>query len=80
MLVEANYVGNSGHHLMSTVDINPAQYIPGNDANGNPLSTLQNLNQRRIIQPAPGTYGRITLNSDFSTAATTPFRCREEAM
>lgn len=68
VLLEVNYVGNSGHHLMSTGHINPARYIPGTDANGNPLSTLQNLNQRRIIQPAPGTYGAIILNSDWGNS------------
>jgi hypothetical protein len=68
MLVEVNYVGNQGHHLMSTAHINPAKYIPGTDAAGNPLSTLQNLNQRRVIQPAPGTYGPIVLNSDFGNS------------
>ena len=68
VLVEANYVGSQGHHLMSTSHINPALYIPGNDAQGNPLSTLQNENDRRIIEPSPGTYGAIVLNSDFANS------------
>ena len=58
MLVEVNYVGNQGHHLMSTAHINPARYIPGTDAGSNPIQTLQNLNARRIIQPRLELMGR----------------------
>lgn len=68
VVLEAAYVGSRGRNLMSTGHINPARYIPGNDANGNPLSTLQNLNERRIIQPAPGTYGAIVRNDDFGSS------------
>lgn len=68
MLLEATYVGSGGHKIMESRDINPALYIPGTDAQGNPLSTLQNIDSRRIIEPAPNTYGRIVLNTDYGNS------------
>ncbi|MEO8659152.1 MAG: carboxypeptidase regulatory-like domain-containing protein [Bryobacteraceae bacterium] len=65
ILMEATYVGSRGRNLMSTGHINAAKYIPGTDSSGAPLSTLQNLNSRRSIEPSPGTYGAIVLNDDF---------------
>jgi hypothetical protein len=46
------YLGNHGSHLSSGIfsfqELNPALYIPGNDANGQPLSTENNTQSRRI--------------------------------
>ena len=55
LLLSAAYVGNKGTHLGLSIDENPAIYIPGVDANGNPLSTVGNSQQRRIFPQ----HGRI---------------------
>jgi hypothetical protein len=51
VLVEASYVGKAGDHLLGTTMGNPARYIPGTDAQGNPLSTSGNVDSRRIYAP-----------------------------
>jgi len=55
-VARAGYVGNKGTYLYGTSDqkplreLNPARYVPGNDAEGNPLSThdFQNTQDRRL--------------------------------
>ncbi len=66
--VQAGWVGNSTAHLMYYLPANPAVYLPGNDANGNPLSTVGNVNARRILNMAnppaagqPYRYGAVSL-------------------
>jgi len=43
------YLGNKGTSLPITMQQNPAIYIPGVDAKGNPLSTVSNTQQRRVV-------------------------------
>jgi len=63
-LVRAAYVGNKGTHLYGTADqesgllqANPAIYIPGNNANGTPISTVANEQSRRMYQG----YGSVSV-------------------
>jgi len=56
-LVRAAYVGNKGTHLYGTADqesglfqANPAIYIPGNNPDGTPKSTVDNEQSRRLHQ------------------------------
>jgi hypothetical protein len=60
-LLSATYLGNEATHLRSSIEENPAAYIPGN-------STLGNTIQRRLlsrINPAAGAYySTITLIDD----------------
>jgi hypothetical protein len=53
-VISAAYVGSKGTHLVLNVEQDPAVFIPGNGANGQPLSTTGNINARR-------------LNTNFST-------------
>jgi hypothetical protein len=55
-MVEAAYAGKVAERLQQSVQINPAIYVPGVDAAGNPLSTLGNVNSRRLLAPV---FGRI---------------------
>jgi hypothetical protein len=48
---DVSYVASAGRHLMQSYDANPPRYIPGVDADGNPLSTLENVESRRITSP-----------------------------
>ncbi|MGH9630511.1 MAG: TonB-dependent receptor domain-containing protein [Bryobacteraceae bacterium] len=50
LLVGASYVGNKGTYLRVRVHENPAIYIPGIGANGAPLSTVGNTQQRRTYK------------------------------
>ncbi len=73
-LVRAAYVGNKGTHLYGTADqesgllqANPAIYIPGNNANGTPISTEANELSRRMYQG----YGSVSvvdssINSNYN--------------
>jgi hypothetical protein len=45
------YAGKTSERLSQSVERNPAIYIPGVDANDNPLSTTGNVNSRRIYAP-----------------------------
>ena len=51
LVVRGAYVGSKGTHLGNMYLANPAIYIPGVDAQGQPLSTLANTNQRRTYHP-----------------------------
>jgi hypothetical protein len=44
---QIGYVGNVANRLQFPRDINAPRYLPGNDAQGNPLSTFTNGNDRR---------------------------------
>jgi len=48
LLFEVGYVGTKGTKLPRFVEANPAIYIPGVDADGDPISTSSNADQRRI--------------------------------
>ena len=47
-ILSAAYVGSKATHLVLNVEQDPAIFIPGNGANGQPLSTTGNINARRI--------------------------------
>jgi Carboxypeptidase regulatory-like domain/TonB dependent receptor len=47
-LAEIGYVGTTGTKLPRLIEGNPAVYYPGVDASGNPLSTEDNVNHRRL--------------------------------
>ncbi len=48
LLLEVGYVGTKGTKLPRFIEGNPAIYIPGVDGSGNPISTTDNADQRRI--------------------------------
>lgn len=60
LMFDIGYVGKLSQHLEDTININQAQYIPGVDSNGQPLSTEANTNARRIL--VPNTYEKIDIN------------------
>lgn len=60
-LVDIAYVANRGTHLTAFTQTNPAVFIPGNDAQGRPLSTVANTNARRLYAPLVG-----SLSTDMS--------------
>jgi hypothetical protein len=59
LALDLSYVGKLSRHLQDTVNINQARYIPGVDANGQPLSTLANTDSRRIT--VPNTFQKINM-------------------
>ena len=72
-LLSVAYVGNQGHHLAWSRNLNPAEYIPGNGTDGLPLSTAGNTDARRILNLAlpsgsPNVYGAITQQEDSANS------------
>jgi hypothetical protein len=57
-LARASYVGSASNYGRSSVDLNPARYIPGNNAAGQALSTTGNTDARRILAPE---YGDVSM-------------------
>jgi Carboxypeptidase regulatory-like domain/TonB dependent receptor len=47
-LFQVGYVGTTGVRLPRFIEGNPAVFIPGVDASGNPISNENNVNQRRL--------------------------------
>jgi hypothetical protein len=47
-LAQVGYVGTKGTKLPRFVEGNPTAFIPGLDSSGNPISTENNVNQRRL--------------------------------
>jgi hypothetical protein len=47
-LADIGYVGTKGTHLPRFVEGNPTVFVPGLDSSGNPISTENNVNQRRL--------------------------------
>ena len=87
----ATYLGNHYVHIWDAVELNPAQYIPGNCAAGQygltaagPCTNSNNVNQRRVLNlTSPGTQlGYLTSYDDGGTQGynglllTTTFRLR----
>lgn len=64
--VQASYVGKVGHKLHAYRPFNVAIFQPGTDAQGNPLSTLENAPQRAPFHP--GIYGNqmVVLSDAFN--------------
>jgi hypothetical protein len=64
-LLQVGYVGTTGVRLPRFIEGNPAVYIPGVDGSGNPISTENNVNQRRLYsgctlaQPNNCVYGSV---------------------
>ncbi len=48
------YVGSASNYGRQSFQLNAARYIPGEDADGNPLSTTGNTDARRILAPEIG--------------------------
>lgn len=63
------YVGTKGTKLISIRDINQAFYVPGTDANGQPLSTFFNTDSRRPSQVFHLTQTPVSSISQIETAA-----------
>ena len=57
-VVSAAYLGNKGSYLGIGMQENPAVYLPGVDAKGNPISTVGNTQQRRVY-PIDGAITRV---------------------
>jgi hypothetical protein len=67
-LVTVDYVGKIGRKMLAFWPWNPAVFIPGTDANGAPLSTLANINQRVRYGPSYyGATGNLLLSSMFNS-------------
>jgi outer membrane receptor protein involved in Fe transport len=47
-LVQIGYVGTTGVRLPRFIEGDPAVFVPGVDGSGNPISTENNVNQRRL--------------------------------
>lgn len=47
-LAQIGYVGTKGTKLPRFIEGNPTQFIPGVDSSGNPISSENNVNQRRL--------------------------------
>lgn len=69
-LVRAAYVGSHGSYLTRGLQLNPAVFVPGADAQGRPFSTTGNTDARRIFAPAFGGISQVTPdgNSSFQSA------------
>lgn len=66
-LFDVSYVGSVGRHLLQVIQANPAKYIPGNDASGSPLSTPDNVEDRRIDQP--GVLSTVMLGASVANSS-----------
>jgi hypothetical protein len=78
LFASATYVGTQLIHVWSSIDLNPAQYIPGNCVAGQfgltapgPCSNSNNVNQRRLLEltnPSAGNLlGSMTQLDDGGT-------------
>jgi outer membrane receptor protein involved in Fe transport len=65
-VASASYVANFSHHNRMLIPQNVAVYIPGTNAQGQPNSTVANLNQRRPLWPVFNAYNEINSVGDAS--------------
>jgi hypothetical protein len=75
-LFDVSYVASAGRHLLQGFEANPAAYIPGTDAEGNPLSTPDNVDSRRIT--APGILGSVMLGGPVARSSFHSFQSTVE--
>jgi len=66
-MFDVSFVGSSGRHLLQGLQANPAHYIPGNDAGGNPLSTPENVDSRR--EDSPGTLSSVYVGASVANSS-----------
>ena len=74
----ATYVGSKLDHIWNAIELNPAQFIPGNCAAGQygltapgPCSTLGNINQRRLLTLSnPSTSGNLAYLTQYDDGGT----------
>ena len=59
-LARIAYVGSASNYGRITKQLNAARYIPGNDAQGRPLSTTANNDSRRLFAPEIGNIDYFT--------------------
>lgn len=73
-LLTGNYIGNEVIHLLNSVEINPAVYLPGascviNGKTYTPCSSVANTQQRRVVSlenPGQGQYYSDIIQEDTS--------------
>ena len=53
-VARAAYVGSASNFGRQAFNLNSARYVPGNDANGDPISTTGNTDARRLFAPEIG--------------------------
>jgi hypothetical protein len=78
VFASATYVGSHIDHLWDAIELNPAQYIPGNCVAGQygltapgPCSTLANTNQRRLLSLSnPATSGNLGYLTQYDDGGT----------
>ena len=68
LMLSVDYVGKIGRKLLAFWPWNPAVFIPGNDAQGNPRSTLENVDDRvRYGKGIYGAYYNLMLSGMFDS-------------
>lgn len=65
--IDTGYAGKLSRHLEDTLNVNQADYIPGVDANGKPLSTTSNVDARRHL--VPNIYQKINIIQSTGNAS-----------
>jgi hypothetical protein len=82
-LLQAGYVGTTGVRLPRFIEGDPAVYIPGFDGSGNPRSTENNVNQRRLYsgctlaQPNNCAYGSV---GEIASVANSSYNALEASL
>jgi hypothetical protein len=77
IVLSVGYVGSAGSRLLAVRDINQAIYIPGIDAQGNPLSTQANVIFRRPTQLSGSPKGLIGAIDMVQTVASSHYNSFE---
>jgi hypothetical protein len=81
-LFQLGYVGTTGVRLPRFIEGDPAVYYPGVDGSGNPISTENNVNQRRLYsgctlaQPNNCVYGSVGEIASVSNSSYSPWQVR----
>ncbi len=84
LLFQLGYVGTTGVRLPRFIEGNPTTYIPGFDSMGNPLSTTDNANQRRLYSgctladpPSSCVYGSV---GEIASVANSSYNALEASL